>query len=289
MQKLFTVYVHISPSNKRYFGITSQDVKKRWNNGRGYCKNEYFWKAIQKYGWDNFEHEIIVSGIQKEIACQMEKDLISEYKSNDYRYGYNLSDGGEYNSMSAAGRKKLSKLRTGVPLSPEHRAALSAARIGKPSALKGRNISEEHKEKIRKSMTGKSHPHRIPDSIKTQVVCDGKTYDSISDCAKAYGFRQDTMTRWLNGDLPVPEEFVNMGLSYKDVQVVYELIPDTNKRAVEFDGEIFQTVNKCAEFIDVDRHTISRWLNGKMKMPDYIKSGNLHYVTTYHYVAKKQN
>ena len=50
----YTVYMHISPSNKRYIGITSKSVNKRWNNGLGYIKNDHFWRAIQKYGWNNF-------------------------------------------------------------------------------------------------------------------------------------------------------------------------------------------------------------------------------------------
>ena len=32
----YTVYMHVSPSGKRYIGITGQDVKKRWGNGIGY-------------------------------------------------------------------------------------------------------------------------------------------------------------------------------------------------------------------------------------------------------------
>ena len=42
----YTVYMHISPSGKKYIGITCQKVKNRWNSGRGYKNNKYFARAI---------------------------------------------------------------------------------------------------------------------------------------------------------------------------------------------------------------------------------------------------
>lgn len=51
IDKCYTVYMHISPSGKRYVGITRQRPVARWKNGRGYINNEYFYRAIKKYGW----------------------------------------------------------------------------------------------------------------------------------------------------------------------------------------------------------------------------------------------
>lgn len=56
-----------------------------------------FYRAIQKYGWNNFEHEVIAENLTKDEACEMEKALIKKLKSNDYHFGYNLSAGGEGN------------------------------------------------------------------------------------------------------------------------------------------------------------------------------------------------
>lgn len=87
---------------------------------------------------------------------------------------------------------------------------------------------------------------------------------------------------------PVPDIFVKMGLSFKSCVVEYLLVEDSNRKMVEFDGVTYDTVNKCASALGVAHHTISRWLNGKLKMPEYIKAGNLRYVKSYHYIAKKQ-
>lgn len=92
----YTVYIHISPSNKYYVGITGQkNLNQRWKNGKGYEKNLYFSRAIEKYGWDNFEHFIFAEHLTKDEACDMEKFLIKKLNSNDYRYGYNICSGGE--------------------------------------------------------------------------------------------------------------------------------------------------------------------------------------------------
>lgn len=74
--KLFSVYVHIAPNEKRYYGITSREPYRRWGNGNGYRQNRHFYNAIKAYGWSSFQHEIIAENLSLEVACQLEKDLI---------------------------------------------------------------------------------------------------------------------------------------------------------------------------------------------------------------------
>lgn len=96
--KNFKVYMHTSPNNKRYIGITCQRPIKRWGgNGCGYVGNEYFWRAIQKYGWDNFQHEILFECLTKEEAEQKEIELIAYYDTTNSSKGYNMTAGGGYN------------------------------------------------------------------------------------------------------------------------------------------------------------------------------------------------
>ena len=94
----YTVYMHISPSGKRYIGITSVSPKKRWQNGFGY-KGQVFYKAIEKYGWDNIEHIIIETNLSQDEACRLEIDLIKQYKTTDSNYGYNVSLGGDKTTL----------------------------------------------------------------------------------------------------------------------------------------------------------------------------------------------
>lgn len=93
--KHFTVYKHTTPNNKCYIGITGQkNYLKRWQKGFGY-KGQVFFYAIEKYGWDNIKHEIIAEDLTEKEAQQLEIELIGKYKSNDPKYGYNISSGGK--------------------------------------------------------------------------------------------------------------------------------------------------------------------------------------------------
>ena len=68
---VWVVYCHINKINqKKYVGITSQTAQKRWKNGFGYTSSPHFYVAIQKYGWDNFEHVILFDGLTEQEAKQ---------------------------------------------------------------------------------------------------------------------------------------------------------------------------------------------------------------------------
>lgn len=84
---MYTIYEHISPSGKHYVGQTKQKVEKRWGkDGYNYLEKRkdgrynqpLFANAILKYGWDSFEHNILFTGLTKEEANRVEKELVSK-------------------------------------------------------------------------------------------------------------------------------------------------------------------------------------------------------------------
>lgn len=156
MDNHYTVYVHISPNGLRYYGITGNSVKRRWNNGKGYINNQYFYRAIQKYGWDSFHHEIIAEELSRRETCEMEEKLIAKYHTQDPNYGYNLSAGGECNKLSQATKDKIGATNKGKVRSDTTCRKISLGHIGISTALKGRELSSTHKEKISKSLKGVS-------------------------------------------------------------------------------------------------------------------------------------
>lgn len=96
-KKQWFVYMHIAPNNKKYIGITSQtQPEKRWGkNGYYYQSSTLFWRAIQKYGWDNITHKILFSDLSGEEAKAKEIELIKRYQSNNTKFGYNITAGGD--------------------------------------------------------------------------------------------------------------------------------------------------------------------------------------------------
>lgn len=75
-----------------YFGITKQDVEKRWDYGRGYKKQCKVFDAIQKYGWNNIEHKVLFENLTFDDAKEKECYLIQKYDS--INNGYNNHKGG---------------------------------------------------------------------------------------------------------------------------------------------------------------------------------------------------
>lgn len=96
----YKIYLHNNKiNNKKYIGITSNSCSVRWgNNGKNYSNQPKFWKAIQKYGWDNFEHIILDEVENKEEALKLESDLIKKY--NSIEKGYNVSSFGNIETKS---------------------------------------------------------------------------------------------------------------------------------------------------------------------------------------------
>ena len=54
-----------------------------------------FGKAVKKYGWDNIDHDVVIQNVDKETAKQWEMALIAQLHTNDSKYGYNLTAGGD--------------------------------------------------------------------------------------------------------------------------------------------------------------------------------------------------
>lgn len=72
MENNYSVYMHIFPNGKRYIGITSNEVNRRWEKGSGYKKQAKMKNAINKYGWENIEHIVLLCNLSKEEACKKE-------------------------------------------------------------------------------------------------------------------------------------------------------------------------------------------------------------------------
>ena len=190
----FAVYCHYFPNGKVYVGLTCHcddiEEKRFGHNGHKYKNQPLVYRAIQKYGWDNIQHEIIAKYISRESAVNIEKDLIALYRSNERQYGYNISPGGEEGSYhSEESRKKMSEQRRGKKKSEEHRR-----KIGESN--KGRIMSVETRKKISEKAKGRAHdtehdPRNM--AVVQYRISDGKfvaRYISFADASRQTGAKR---------------------------------------------------------------------------------------------------
>lgn len=92
----YCVYKHISPDGKVYIGITSRyKPELRWGkDGVGYKNNDALYADIQKFGWENFAHEILAQNLTEAEAVAVESSLIKIMQTTNPLIGYNQNEGG---------------------------------------------------------------------------------------------------------------------------------------------------------------------------------------------------
>jgi group I intron endonuclease len=203
-----------SVNGKVYVGQTVGTIRGRWNGHRSDAlkriRQTPFHSAIRKYGPDNFAISQEATADSQQELDALEVQFITIYMANDRRYGYNVRSGGDGGGkhslearqrMSSSHRGKPSwnkgrqmdqawrdRVRSqmqvravqmrGKPLSPEHRANISAAltssqkvsasqhlRWSRPGAreavsgkLRGRPVSAATREKISARLKGRQFP-----------------------------------------------------------------------------------------------------------------------------------
>lgn len=167
--RCYTVYMHTSPSGKRYIGITSTSVEERWRNGRGY-KTQIFYRAIKKYGFGNFQHDILFENLTKEEAEQKEIELIKKYNTTNKKYGYNVANGGScVGTVSEETKRKISESNKGKhQLSEEHIEKLRESMRGENNPNYGKPRDEDTKRKIGESNKGKQRSEEVRAKMSIQ-------------------------------------------------------------------------------------------------------------------------
>lgn len=166
----YYIYKHTCLINgKIYIGQTCQNPEQRWGkNGQKYKGCSYFYEAIQKYGWDNFKHEIIEKKLTSSEANIREEYWINFYKSNNKQYGYNLKSGGANNEYSLSSREKMS---------------ISATN-------RFQKEEERKKQSERLKQVYKNNPN-FNKKIKQPIQCieTGEIFESLAAAAKWCGIR----------------------------------------------------------------------------------------------------
>lgn len=201
----YVVYEHITPSGKIYVGLTGQaDPNNRWENGKGYKYNLHFYRAIQKYGWENIEHRIVASNLTCEEACKLEKELIESLDTLDPMKGYNKVPGNDTLPVGFQWYTGLTK-----------ETCPTLRKIS--DALKGRKRSEEQKQNLRDAIRAKYDSGYSPMWINNgEVECtiDG-SQNTIPDGwvrgrlpNKLYVFKDDTSLRITQDEL---SEYLSKG------------------------------------------------------------------------------
>ena len=143
MEGTYCVYIHTCPDGQMYVGITKQAPIRRWNHGRNY-EGQWFYDAIEKWGWENIKHEIVLEGLDEQTAKTKEVELIDSLHTWRPGIGYN-------NTLKGAG--KLIPVRDPVT----HKVYSSVSQACKYIGT--------YPEKIRKQFEFCTPNNKLPDEV----------------------------------------------------------------------------------------------------------------------------
>ena len=219
---MYQIYKHISPNGKCYIGQTCQPLNRRWRNGNGYVNNVLFYRAIKKYGWESFKHEVVCVVDSLEEANRVEASLIAAFKSDDPKFGYNISGGADGRArVSEQTRQKLSVAKKGKQTgadnpnyghkyTEEELKAMSERSLRyystHSSPRKGKKASLESRLKMsasrKQSEKAKAAIKKLNASKAKRVLCveTGTVYVSAHDAANRCGFSQGTISAVCRGE-----------------------------------------------------------------------------------------
>ena len=288
-EKKFKVYVHTNKVNdKRYVGITGRDPEKRWANGLGYASNYHFSNAIKKYGWDNFQHEILFEFDTVEEALKKETELILEWKTNTPELGYNILIEGTIGSYTLGkppinGRPirciELNRIFNSVMEAAKfvkvNKSGITACCQGTRMTAKKYHweyVDEELREEFAEAREKILAREKV--SRTRKVIC--KETGEILESSKVLGNRYGILSKTANN-------YLRLGKNFKDGshweflgKTKHYKAPLRNTRNVVVKcvetGKLYRNASVASKITGVNAHSICDAINGRYKV-----AGGVHW------------
>lgn len=233
---MYTVYIHKNKKNQKiYVGLTKQTPQNRWRKtGEGYKNQSKFWNAIQKYGWDNFEHIILKTNLTAEEAGELEQSLIKSF--NSIQNGYNSDEGGVVTNHSPETIQKIK------------------------NAMVGKTHTQATKDKISKS--------KDKDKIKIICIETGIEYESAAEAMKQTGIDRSSISKVCRGLMNTAGGYHwcfkgEKPIILKDKRLKPVICLDT--------GKIYPSTSEAARDTGSDPSNIKKVCDGKYKTTNKLR------------------
>lgn len=202
-------------NSKIYIGQTTQKLHTRWGQHKSDAVTRRYHsvlhRAINKYGVENFEIEII-------IQCS----TLDELNTQEIHYiklgntlvpnGYNVAIGGKNNKHTPEILKKMSDAQKGEkshqfgkPRSKETKEKIAAAQRGNKNHKFGKVVTKVQRHKHSIALIGRpktqEHKTNIGLANRKRVMCNEthKIYESISEAAKDIAVSPTRISTVLSG------------------------------------------------------------------------------------------
>lgn len=141
-----------------------------------------FFRAIKKYGWKNFNHEIIASNLSQEQANNLEKEMIAKFNTINPEFGYNIEPGGKRPRGLQSPMRRICKNTRGKKMSADVKDKLRQKQLENHQS--GEIYTQEVNQKISCTVRDKWSDGVYANLIKP-VYCieTDKIYNSAKEAA----------------------------------------------------------------------------------------------------------
>lgn len=208
-------------NNKNYIGQSINIELRYYQHSVNYLNqnhkeyNTYFYKALRKYGFNNFNFTILEE-TTKENLDDREKYWIKYYDSNNQEKGYNLTSGGSKNNTTSK-LKKVYQFDLNGNFIRAYKSSKEAAEIifndisffhGITACAQGKVSKTFHNYIFTYDDTLSKEELNRRTSCKTsrQVKCvskDGtieRTFKTIKEASRTFNISPTNITKVLNGE-----------------------------------------------------------------------------------------
>jgi hypothetical protein len=196
-------HIRLDKNDIFYIGIGGKEANKGgYYRANRVSNRNKIWNDIYKGCGQNIQVDIVLESDSWEFIKEKEKEFISMYgrKNNNTGVLSNLTDGGDGT--------------IGAVYTEERRKKQSETLKNSPLNLKGKQLPEWWKDKIRQTKFGANNPMFGKKSHQAKVVVDietGVEYYSIMEAAKSTPYQFQYVSAMLKGD-----KFNKTTLRYKN-------------------------------------------------------------------------
>ena len=172
--------IHNTVSNKSYIGF-SIEMEKRWQQHRANLRNNHHDNPLLQNAWNKYGEESFEFSIIEETTELADREIYWISELNTYETGYNLTEGGDDPpdvtgiKRSAETRKLMGDVQRGRKKTQDHKDKIA-------KTLTGHKRSEESKQKQGVSVTGKNnHAYRsdVSDTFLLSLREQGMSWRKI--------------------------------------------------------------------------------------------------------------
>lgn len=274
------IYKYTSPSGKSYIGQTTRSLRERaGHNGKLYKGSYEFYRAIKKYGFYNFEVEILAE-VPKQQLDKAEIKYIQLFNTL-IPNGYNISAGGQFIGKNRKERKIYQYSMVDGSLIKEWNNQREAEFSFNPhtslqvlqSCLEGKVFTQwgycwsylkMDKFPINERIVNPKEKKVEMYSLEGELL---RTFPSISEAARQTGCERSAIKRCCRGEL-----HFHGGYIWKCSEILYEKkYNNTAKKVQQICPEnneviqVFNSISQAAKSLGKETSMIRRVLNDEKR------------------------